>query len=107
MRRLAASPSIVAAIGPHIETCCFEVGEDVAQDFANASVAGQTVIDRSREKPHVNLRRVIRAQLVGAGVGDASIDDVPGCTVCDAERYFSFRRDAEKSGRMLAAIVAR
>jgi polyphenol oxidase len=107
MRRLASSPSIVAAIGPHIETCCFEVGEDVAQDLANASSAGQAAIDRSRKNPHVNLRRIIRAQLVQAGVDDAFIDDVPGCTVCNIERYFSFRRDAEKSGRMLAAIVAR
>lgn len=107
MRRLAPSPSIIAAIGPHIETCCFEVGEDVARDLASASSAGPSVIDRSFAKPHVNLRRVIRAQLVSAGVEDGCIDDVPGCTVCNVERYFSFRRDADKSGRMLAAIVAR
>ena len=108
LRRLApSSPSIVAAIGPHIEKCCFEVDENVAHDLAHASSAGQTAIERHFAKPHVNLRRIIRAQLMSAGVDDDCIDDVHGCTVCNAERYFSFRRDADKSGRMLAAIVAR
>lgn len=107
LRSLAPDADIVAAIGPHIEQCCFEVDNDVAQRLADASTLGVSVIDRSRAKPHVNLRRIIRAQLVAAGVDDAQIDDVPGCTMCNAERYFSYRRDADKSGRMLAAIVAR
>jgi len=107
LRSLAPSADIIAAIGPHIETCCFEVGDDVAERLANASSLGTSVIDRSYAKPHVNLRMIIRAQLVEAGVDDAHIDDVHGCTVCNPERYFSYRRDANKSGRMLAAIVAR
>ena len=36
----------------------------------------------------------------------SSIEDVPGCTRCDAARFFSFRRQRE-DGRMLAVIVAR
>lgn len=107
LRRIAPSADIIAAIGPHIEQCCFEVGDDVAARLANASNLGASVVDRSRAKPHVNLRRIIRAQLISAGVDDTCIDDVHGCTVCNVERYFSYRRDANKSGRMLAAIVTR
>jgi len=107
LRSLAPSADIIAAIGPHIETCCFEVDDDVAERLANASRLGTSVVDRSYAKPHVNLRKIIRAQLTEAGVDDANIDDVHGCTVCNAERYFSYRRDANKSGRMLATIVAR
>lgn len=107
LRRIAPFADIIAAIGPHIEQCCFEVGDDVAERLANASILGTSVVDRSRDKPHVNLRRIIRAQLTSAGVDDACIDDVYGCTVCNVERYFSYRRDANKSGRMLAAIVTR
>ncbi len=106
LRSLATNPSIVAAVGPHIETCCFEVGDDVARDLARASSARQVVIERNNAKSHVSLRRIIRAQLVDAGVDETNIDDVLGCTVCNAERYFSYRRDADKSGRMLSAIVA-
>ena len=107
LRSLSPNADIVAAIGPHIEQCCFEVGDDVAERLANASNLGTAIVDRSRTKPHVNLRRIIRAQLVAAGVDEACIDDIHGCTVCNKDRYFSYRRDAKQSGRMLAAIVAR
>jgi copper oxidase (laccase) domain-containing protein len=58
-------------------------------------------------RPHVDLRRIVREQLREAGLADEAIDDVAGCTKCDAARFFSFRRDREKSGRLLSAIVAR
>lgn len=107
LRSLAASADIIAAIGPHIEQCCFEVGDDVAEKLAKCSSLGTAVVDRSRAKPHVNLRAIIRAQLIETGVAEASIDDVPGCTVCRSDRWFSYRRDGNRSGRLLAAIVAR
>jgi YfiH family protein len=98
---------LVAAIGPHIEPCCFEVGEDVASSLSSCSNAGESAVDRGRgAKPHVDLRRIVRAQLVAAGVDDDAIDDVAGCTVCEAAHFHSFRRDGARSGRLLSAIVA-
>ena len=107
VRALAPDAAIIAAIGPHIERCCFEVGDDVAATLACASSLGEASIDRSHDKPHVDLRRIVRAQLESAGVERALIEDVPGCTVCDAERFFSYRRDGARSGRLLSAIVVR
>jgi hypothetical protein len=99
---------LVAAVGPHIEACCFEVGEDVAAQLARSSTLGETaVVWRQGGKARVDLRAVVRAQLRALGVADAAIDDVRGCTVCDAARFHSFRRDKDRSGRMLSAIVAR
>lgn len=99
--------ALAAAIGPHIETCCFEVGDDVAAELAACSSAGESAVDRSFTKPHVDLRSIIEAQLLSAGVRRDKIEQVRGCTVCDAENFFSYRRDGAKSGRLLAAIVAR
>jgi YfiH family protein len=99
-----------AAIFPHIRPCCFEVGDEVAQPLATcASKFGAPLpqaIDRTREKPHVNLAAILRAQLARAGVPASQIDDVPGCTRCEPERFFSFRREGQRSGRHIAAIVA-
>ncbi len=99
--------SFVAAIGPHIERCCFEVGDDVAAELAACSPAGDAAVDRSREKAHVDLRAILKAQLVDAGLAVASIEQVPGCTYCDAASFFSYRRDGARSGRLMSAIVAR
>jgi len=99
---------LVAAIGPHIEACCFEVGDDVAAQLAGCSPAGEAAVIRGEgARPHVDLRRVLRAQLVAVGIADAAIEDVPGCTVCDPARFFSYRRDSQRSGRLLSAIVVR
>jgi YfiH family protein len=103
---LCAAPHtrLLAAIFPHIRSCCFEVGPDVAQSLAEAA-HGSSVVSAGL-KPHVDLAGLVRAQLMAAGVLAEHIDDVPGCTRCDAERFFSFRRDGKASGRHLTAIVA-
>ena len=58
-------------------------------------------------RPHVDLARAIRIQLERAGLDAAHVDDVGGCTLTDAERFHSHRRDGERSGRMLSVIVAK
>lgn len=104
---IAAEGDLVAAIGPHISVAAFEVGEEVASTLRAASPDPDVISRSYGERPHVDLRRILRAQLRALGLRDADIDDVGGCTVGDSEHYFSFRRDGKRSGRHLAAIVAR
>lgn len=93
----------VAAIGPCIGACCFEVGHDVAAKIRGAAAAD--VVDRTTDaKSFVDLRRAVRATLLRAGITD--VEDVGGCTRCAEELYFSHRRDGERAGRHLAVIVA-
>lgn len=98
----------IAAIGPSIGPCCFEVGADVGHTIASKTLP--TAIarrDEARGKVYVDLRRGIRAQLVALGLADDAIEDVEGCTRCDATRFYSYRRDGDASGRLLGVIVAR
>ena len=108
---LAAMPatggggSRVAAIGPCIGPCCFEVGADVGAQIAGACADEGVVARHAGEKAYVDLRRAVRAELCAAGMADADVHDVPGCTRCDATRFFSYRRDGANAGRHLAAIA--
>lgn len=95
--------ALVAAIGPSIGPCCFEVGDDVAARLAQSAGDG-IVIRRGMEKPHVDLWRAVERQLRRAGVG--AVDLLGECTACKPERYFSYRKDGQRSGRMLSVIVA-
>jgi YfiH family protein len=88
--------SIVAAIGPCIGACCFEVGRDVADAIAREAQGARVIVHGRADKAYVDLR----------AVRDSRIDDVAGCTKHD-ERFHSFRRDGADSGRMLAAVVTR
>jgi hypothetical protein len=104
--RLGVRPEeLIVAIGPMIERCCFEVGEEVAQTIAAAGAAGASVIDRSQAKPHVDLRAVLVAQLRTLEV--TNIVHVAGCTQCRPDIFHSYRRDGKVGGRMLSAIVPR
>lgn len=95
---------LLAAIGPHISLAAFEVGEEVAQAIAD-SAHGEPVVNRDRPKPHVDLGRTVRAQLLHRGLREEAIERVPGCTYSEPERFHSFRRDGKRSGRHLGAIV--
>jgi len=106
LRELAPGADLIAAIGPHISLEAFEVSTDVAEAILAAS-RDPEIVDRSREKPHVDLRRMLRAELRALGLADDAIDDVFGCTVREPARFFSFRRDGRHSGRHLSAIVPR
>jgi hypothetical protein len=96
---------LLAAVGPHIETCCFEVGHDVAAQLSRCSPVADILHLGPKGRPHVDLRRILHAQLIEAGVPHEQIDHVRGCTLCDKTRFFSYRRDGTRSGRLLAAIV--
>lgn len=100
----ARSENVLAAVGPSIGPCCFEVGDDVARAIA-ASTPAPVVVHRPRAKPHVDLWRAVEAQLRARGV--TRVEVLERCTVCEATSFFSFRRDGLRSGRMVAVIVAK
>jgi YfiH family protein len=85
--RFTAPPA--AAVGPGIGGCCYEVGPEVAERFAD--------VPGALEGDMLDLRRVIAARLEAAGV--SRIEHVDRCTSCEPERYFSHRRDDGVTGR--------
>jgi YfiH family protein len=101
-REYGARPQdLRVALGPCIGPCCFEVGPEVAAVFP-----AESVIERPGRKPHVDLRRTLRAQLLAAGLRPDFIDSDGPCTVCDSEgRFFSYRRDAGVTGQHVGFIA--
>lgn len=106
--RYGADPAaMAAAIGPCIGREVYEVGPEVAAEFARA-VGGEHVLPAgpSRPREHIDCFGAVRAQLVACGVPARSIDGTELCTVRSPD-FFSFRRDGARSGRMGAVIVPR
>jgi YfiH family protein len=103
LRGLAPGGRLVAALGPAIGPCCFEVGEDVAEPLAAAY--GASVVRRSgtTARPHADLPAAVRIALAAAG---ASVPDrqPPPCTRCEPELFHSHRAAGTAAGRMGAFI---
>lgn len=95
-----------AYIGPGIESCCYEVEEEIAGRIAKAA-GGRGVIDVDGPKPRVSLRRAAENQLTGCGLQPDHIYGSGLCTSCNQDLFYSYRRDGQQTGRMAVIIVAR
>lgn len=96
MRELGARPaSIDAALGPAIGVCCFEVDAELAARFAREAPASRSHIRSGRPgKAYLDLRSIVREQLLAAGLDSARIATRGPCTRCANDRYFSRRAAA-------------
>tara|TARA_B100001250_G_scaffold61209_1_gene47834 strand:+ start:3626 stop:4312 length:687 start_codon:yes stop_codon:yes gene_type:complete len=91
--------SIDVFIGPSIQACCFEIGNEIVNKF-NPKFIRQNI----NRKYHVNLQGIAKNKLEDEGILKKHIKISEDCTFCQFERYFSFRREGEKSGRMFGLI---
>ncbi|MET0344321.1 MAG: polyphenol oxidase family protein [Polyangiales bacterium] len=101
----AARHTLLAALFPCISAAHFEVSEEVAAQLAAAAGTRDVVMTRPGARPHVDLAGTVLRQLARAGLTEANIEHVAGCTFGDGARFFSHRRDCGQTGRHLAAIV--
>jgi YfiH family protein len=85
----------VAAVGPGIGGCCYEVGPEVLEHFS--AVRG------AADGRMLDLRQVIDAKLQAAGVSE--IQHLDCCTSCHPGLYFSHRRDDGVTGRQAGMVV--
>lgn len=97
-RALATFPEPpAAAVGPGIGACCYEVGAEVLDAFAELEgVASGRMLD---------LRAAAQRKLEAAGA--ARIEHVDHCTSCLEELYFSHRRGGGLTGRQCGIVAAR
>jgi len=96
------SPAAQAWLGPSIRVCCFEVGEEVVEQFRDSYAEAERFVDRGGAKPHIDLPRLTAALLTERGIAPANIHDSGLCTRCDGSIFHSYRRDAGRGGRNLA-----
>jgi len=121
---------VIAALGPAIGRCCYEVGPEVAQAFAMQFPKAAEWFDgpfaqlASGEEPlnlpwmtmmppghtppplrvKLDLHAANRWQLLDAGVPESQIAVSDLCTACRTDQLFSYRREGAKTGRLMAVI---
>ena len=120
---------LLAAIGPAIGGCCYEVGTEVAAAFSGQFANAADFFDelRTGDEPNplqwlnmmppghqppgkkvlLDLRKANRAQLQAAGVPARHILVSDLCTGCRRDLLFSYRKEGAESGRMMAVVGIR
>ena len=98
-RETGTAPArLLAAIGPSIGPCCYEVSPELAGQFEASLGAG--VVRGGAGRPRLDLWAANEAALRGAGL--RAVEILGRCTACERERFFSHRRDGGRTGRMAA-----
>lgn len=92
-----------AYVGTCIDETTFEVGEEVADQFAPTFVQ----VDPHSQKRCANLKAANVSLLNGCGVPPAQIEVSDFSTVLNNSDYFSYRAEGGQTGRMLAVIGIR
>lgn len=128
---------LLAAVGPSIRKCCYEVGPEVVDAFCGAFPAGEAFFHKvpatpeelrmalryqtlftlqappghqmedSFSKVHLDLAAAVRYQLEHAGVPAGRIHVADFCTACRTDLFCSYRREGAMAGRMMAVIGMR
>ncbi len=92
--------NILVAIGPCIGQCCFEFGSD-APDYFDA----KHLKYKENGKYMVNLRSYITNSMISVGIDKNNIDISNACTMCNTDRFYSYRAHRDKTGRQAAIIM--
>jgi len=120
---------LLAALGPAIGGCCYEVGTEVASAFLARFPNAAEWFDelRTGDEPdplqwlsmmppghqppaknvYLDLRKANRAQLLDAGLHARNIFASDLCTACRRDLFFSYRKEGARSGRLLSVIGIR
>jgi YfiH family protein len=120
---------LLAAIGPSIGGCCYEVGTEVATQFLSQFAEASDWFDefRTGDEPNpiqwlnmmppghqpppqnvlLDLKKANCAQLLGAGLRAPNIFVSDLCTACRPDLLFSYRKEGAQSGRLVSVIGIR
>ena len=121
--------NVFAAIGPGIQQCCYEVGQDLKDQFESQFSYGSELFQQVKDyddvhekypllfmnmrapghgdqciKLHLSLREANRRQLLETGIPQKQISALEDCTSCDTRTFFSHRAEKGRTGRMMAMI---
>ena len=107
VREFRCSPDdILAGMGPSIGHCCYEVGQDVAEQVKAAFGPAKGVLHAGLgTSVRLDLREANRRQLLHAGLRSDAVHVLPECTCCRSDLFYSVRAQKGPTGRFASGIM--
>jgi YfiH family protein len=97
---------ILAAIGPAIGRCCYEVDVPVMETFTKNGAGIESFTQETGPgRWRLDLKGVNRHQMLSAGLSGKNIDTSGRCVSCEHDLFFSHRRDRGETGRQMGFIM--
>jgi len=132
-RNFGSDPkNLIAAIGPGVQSCCYEVGEEVRDKFRTQFAYADELFREVKESDPIRERYPLlfltarapghselptrlfldlvdanRRQLMDAGVSAKNIEASSPCTACHTDLLFSYRSERGVTGRLMGVVGIR
>lgn len=97
----SAPENIIAAVGPCIGACCFEFDKPEAEKLFDAKYI---IGSEKKDKVHIDIQSMNADILISCGITKNHIDKADMCTVCNSDKYYSYRAHGSNTGRQAAVI---
>ena len=91
------------AMGPSIGGCCYEVNETIASESETKGYG--SALRRAEGKVFLDVNTILLKQLKELHVENIEVSE--HCTSCRCDEYFSYRADAQCTGRLAGVIILR
>lgn len=96
---------ILVGIGPSIGPCCYEIGENVFKIFnENFTKPQKLFVSKEYNKWNLNLWIANMIILKSRGILENNITVSESCTSCNNDKFYSYRKENGKTGRMASVI---
>lgn len=96
---------ILAAIGPSIGSCCYQISSTMADHAEKILTQAQEYIrESSNDGLFFNLWQANKKQLQSVGIKDENLSCAELCTSCNINLFFSYRKEKRVTGRFAALI---
>ncbi len=90
-------------LGPSIHGCCYEINESIAHE--TEAKGYPKALRKEGGKVFLDVNAILLQQLHEIGIGSDQIEVIDHCTSCRCDEYFSYRADAQHTGRIAGVIL--
>jgi hypothetical protein len=97
--------NLLASLGGSIGVCCYEVGEEVVREAE--SLGFGYALEKRKGRWYLDNSRIAKKELESCGVVPAHIETMEACTACLSDLLYSYRKEAQKTGRFAGGIMLR
>lgn len=95
--------NIHTVLGPSIHACCYEINRAIAEETKEKGYPN--ALRYEKERIFLDVNTILLSQLESLGMKQVEVID--HCTSCNRHDYFSYRADAQHTGRIAGVIILR
>jgi polyphenol oxidase len=92
---------IYVSVGPSIKECCYEVGREIYDEAKDLNL--EYALKQQNNSYYLNISKILKTQLLAAGVEEKNIEFSDECSCCQSQKYFSYR--AKKVTGRFAGVI--